>query len=86
MGTFSTVDNRWKKEAGYSRLNLFNDNGYFHNYESSGSLDMKSLSSPGNYIYSHGYSDWDRQYTSDRSKSLSEDFAQLKSDQDGESK
>ena len=29
MGTSSTVDNRWKKEAEYSRLNLFNDNGYF---------------------------------------------------------
>ena len=86
MGTSSAVDNRWKKEVGYSRLNLFNDNGYFQNYESSGALDMKSLSAPGHYIYSRGYSDWNRQCTSDPNKTLSENIAQLKSDEDGESK
>ena len=47
---------------------------------------MKSLSTPGHYIYSRGHSDWNRQCTSDPSKSLSDDFAQPKSDQDGEYK
>ena len=86
MGTSSAVENRCKKVAVYSRLKLFNDNGYFQNDESYGALDKKSLNSPGNHIYSLGYSDWNRQYTSDPSKSLSKNFTQLKSDQNGESK
>ena len=86
MGTSSAYDPRWKKEIEYSRKDLFNDNNYFQNYESSKAIDMRSLGAKGHYIYSRGYSDWNRACTSDPNKSISENFEQLKSTQEGESK
>jgi hypothetical protein len=86
LGTSSAIDNRWKKEVGYSRLHMFNDNGYFQNYESTSAVNMKSLGAPGHYIYSRGYSDWNRNCVSDPKKSIHENIADLKSDQEGESK
>ena len=86
LGTSSAVDPRWKKEANISRLNLFNDNGYFQDYESTSSVNMKSLAAPKHNIYSRGYSDWSRQCTSDPNQSLNQNFTNLKSDQKGESK
>ena len=86
LGTDSAIDTRWKKEVGYSRLNMFNDNGYFQDYESTGAVNMKSLASPKHYVYSRGYSDWNRQCMSNPSQSINQNFSNLKSDQKGESK
>ena len=86
LGTAAAVDPRWKKEVGYSRLNMFNDNGYFQNYESTSSVDMKSLAAPKHYVYSRGYSDWNRKCMSDPNESINRNFTELKSDQKGESK
>ena len=86
LGTDSAVDPRWKKEVGYSQLNMFNDNGYFQDYESTSAVNMKSLASPKHYVYSRGYSDWNRQCMSNPSQSINQNFSNLKSDQEGESK
>lgn len=86
MGTSSAIDPRWKKEAEVSRLSIFNDNGYFQDYESTSNINMKSLNAPGHYIYSRGYSDWDRQCMSNPHQSIGENFKQLKSVQEDESK
>jgi hypothetical protein len=86
MGTSSAIDTRWRKEANVSRLNIFNDNGYFQDYESTSAINMKSLAAPKHNIYSRGYSDWNRQCMSDPNKSIHENLTNLKSDQEGESK
>ena len=86
MGSSSAIDPRWTKEISVSRLSLFNENGYFRGYESSYTINMKSLDVPNHYIYSRGYSDWDRQCMSDPNKSINDNLTDLKSDQEGESK
>ena len=86
LGTSSAVDPRWKKEVEVSRLSIFNDNGYFQDYESSDAIDMKSLNSRGHYIYSRGYSDWSRECMSNPHKSIGQNFNELKSVQEDESK
>ena len=86
LGAENAVDTRWTAEDNHSRLRIFNENGYFKDFESSSVLNTKDLDDGSHYLYSRGYSDWSRECTSDPKESLNTSLTGLTSTETGESK
>ena len=86
LGTSEAKDPRWIAEDNHSRLRLFNENGYFKDFESSSVLNTKQLDDPTHYLFSRGYSDWSRECTHNKDQSIHDSLTNLTSTEAGESK